>query len=42
MGIYIDVQKAFDALDRSILINKLANYGIRGMMLEWFKSYLNF
>ena len=38
VGIFIDFQKAFNAVDRDILLNKLCNYGIRGIAVEWFKS----
>jgi hypothetical protein len=40
IGIYFDLQKAFDTVDHTILLHKLYNYGIRGVMFDWIKNYL--
>ena len=39
-ALYLDLSKVFDTLEPTVLYHKLKKYGIRGICLEWFRSYL--
>lgn len=40
IAVFIDFCRAFETIDRSILLKKLYYYGIRGVALKWFENYL--
>ena len=41
LGVFIDLPKAFDTVDHSILLKKLKLFGVTDKNLAWFQSYLS-
>lgn len=40
-AVFLDFKRAFETIDRSILIEKMKRYGIDGVENQWFGSYLS-
>ena len=40
IAVFLDLSKEFDTVNRQIMIRKMCRLGFRGVVGEWFDSYL--
>jgi len=41
MAVFLDFRRAFETVNRNVLIDKMRKYGFDDMALKWFRSYLS-
>lgn len=41
LAVFLDFKRAFETIDRNMLLQKLRNIGIKDVALKWFESYLH-
>lgn len=41
VAVFLDFKRAFETIDRQILLEKLSYYGIKDNVLKWFQQYLS-
>ena len=40
-AVFLDAVKTFDRIDHAVLLTHLAEIGVSGTALKWFRSYMN-
>ncbi|KAL1446823.1 hypothetical protein WDU94_012321 [Cyamophila willieti] len=41
LAVFLDISKAYDSVSHDVLLHRLYEVGLRGKVLDWFKSYLS-
>ncbi len=41
LAVFVDFKRAFETIDRDVLLKKLERYGVKGVELKWFSDYLS-
>lgn len=41
IAVFLDLKRAFETIDRNTMVKVLENYGVKGNVLNWFKSWLS-